>query len=141
MRLSEFWKNGINDLCMMPKHFFSFTLGFLSLVKIGQVIFVLQTLQSYVVFPAKNPTLLISGTVVTITSLSQWNVLDMRNISGGTLEQMMVINTLSILQFLLGWRTTAQKAKLKVKTEQEVDTEIVKMQTEINSLKSKLITH
>ena len=126
---------------MMPKHFFSFTLGFLSLVKIGQVIFVLQTLQSYVVFPAKNPTLLISGTVVTITSLSQWNVLDMRNISGGTLEQMMVINTLSILQFLLGWRTTAQKAKLKVKTEQEVDTEIVKMQTEINSLKSKLITH
>ncbi|MGQ0795033.1 MAG: hypothetical protein ACT4N5_02460 [Nitrosopumilaceae archaeon] len=141
MWLSEFWKNGINDLCMMPRHFFSFTLGFLSLVKIGQVIFILQTLQSYVIFPAKNPTLLISGSVVTITSLSQWNVFDMRNISGGTVEQMMIINTLSILQFLLGWRTIAKKAKLKVKTEQEIDTEIVKMQTEINSLKSKLVTH
>jgi hypothetical protein len=65
----------------------------------------------------------------------------MKNISGGTLEQMMIINTLSILQFLLGWRTIAKKAKLRVKTEQEIDSEIVKMQSEINSLKSRLVTH
>lgn len=92
-------------------------------------------------YPAKNPTLLISGSVVTITSLSQWNIFDMRNVSGGIVEQMMIINALSILQFLFGWRTTIKKARSKVKTEQEIDSRIIEMQSEISSLKSRLISH
>jgi len=61
---------------MISKPFLSFTLGFLSLSKIGQTNLILQTLESYIVHPVKNPTLLISGSVVTITSLSQWNIFD-----------------------------------------------------------------
>jgi len=93
------------------------------------------------VHPAKNPTLLISGSVVTITSLSQWNLFDMRNISGGTVEYMMIINALSLLQFLIGWRATAKKAKSEVKSEEEIDSKITEMQSEINSLKSRLVSH
>ncbi|MGI0003155.1 MAG: hypothetical protein ACRD91_02910 [Nitrosopumilaceae archaeon] len=126
---------------MIPKPFLSFTLGFLSLAKIGQANLIIQTLESYIVYPVKNPTLLISGSVVTITSLSQWNIFDMRNISGGTVEQMMIINALSLLQFLIGWRSTAKKAKSEVKSEQETDLKILEMQSEINSLKSKLMPH
>lgn len=121
---------------MIPKPFLPFSLVFLSLAKIGQTNFIIQTLESYIVYPAKNPTLLISGSVVTITSLSQWNIFDMRNVSGGTVEQMMIINALSLLQFLLGWRSTAKKAK----PEQEIDSKIIEMQSEIRSLKSRLIT-
>ena len=95
---------------MIPKSFLSFTLGFLALAKIGQANLIVQTLESYIVYPAKNPTLLISGSVVTITSLSQWNIFDMRNISGGTVEQMMIINALSLLQFLIGWRSKIGRA-------------------------------
>ncbi|MGI0008358.1 MAG: hypothetical protein ACRD92_01915 [Nitrosopumilaceae archaeon] len=126
---------------MIPKPFLSFTLGFLSLAKIGQANLIIQTLESYIVYPVKNPTLLISGSVVTITSLSQWNIFDMRNISGGTVEHMMIINALSLLQFLIGWRSTAKKAKSEVKSEQETDLKILEMQSEINSLKSKLMPH
>ena len=125
---------------MIPKPFLPFSLVFLSLSKIGQTSIIIQTLESYIVYPAKNPTLLISGSVVTITSLSQWNIFDMRNVSGGTVEQMMIINTLSILQFLLGWRTTIKKARSKVITEQEIDSKIIEMQSEISSLKSRLIS-
>ena len=126
---------------MIPKPFLSFTLGFLSLAKIGQTSLIIQTLENYIIYPAKNPTLLISGSVVTITSLSQWNLFDMRNISGGTVEQMMIINALSLLQFLIGWRTTAKKANPKVKSEQEIDSKISEMQLEINHLKSRLMHH
>ncbi|MGI0041436.1 MAG: hypothetical protein ACRD94_05675 [Nitrosopumilaceae archaeon] len=126
---------------MIPKPFLSFTLGFLSLAKIGQANLIIQTLESYIVYPVKNPTLLISGSVVTITSLSQWNIFDMRNISGGTVEHMMIINALSLLQFLIGWRSTAKKAKSEVKSEQETDLKILEMRSEINSLKSKLMPH
>ena len=125
---------------MIPKPFLPFSLVFLSLSKIGQTSIIIQTLESYIVYPAKNPALLISGSVVTITSLSQWNIFDMRNVSGGTVEQMMIINTLSILQFLLGWRTTIKKTRSKVKTEQEIDSKIIEMQSEISSLKSRLIS-
>jgi hypothetical protein len=126
---------------MILKPFLPFSLVFLSLSKIGQTNFIIQTLGSYIVYPAKNPTLLISGSVVTITSLSQWNIFDMRNVSGGIVEQMMIINALSILQFLFGWRTTIKKARSKVKTEQEIDSRIIEMQSEISSLKSRLISH
>jgi len=125
---------------MILKPFLPFSLVFLSLSKIGQTSIIIQTLESYIVYPAKNPALLISGSVVTITSLSQWNIFDMRNVSGGTVEQMMIINTLSILQFLLGWRTTIKKARSKVITEQEIDSKIIEMQSEISSLKSRLIS-
>jgi len=125
---------------MIPKPFLPFSLVFLSLSKIGQTSIIIQTLESYIVYPAKNPTLLISGSVVTITSLSQWNIFDMRNVSGGIVEQMMIINALSILQFILGWRTTIKKARSKVKTEQEIDSKIIEMQSEISSLKSRLIS-
>ena len=101
---------------MIPRPFLSFTLGFLSLAKIGQTNMIIQTLENYIVYPAKNPTLLISGSVMTITSLSQWNLFDMRNVSGGTVEQMMVVNALSLLQFLIGWRSTAKKAKSEIKS-------------------------
>lgn len=121
---------------MIPKPFLPFSLVFLSLSKIGQTSIIIQTLESYIVYPAKNPALLISGSVVTITSLSQWNIFDMRNVTGGTVEQMMIINTLSILQFLLGWRSTVKKAKPK----QEIDSKIIEMQSEISSLKSRLIS-
>ena len=126
---------------MIPRPFLSFTLGFLSLAKIGQSNMIIQTLENYIVYPAKNPALLISGSVVTITSLSQWNLFDMRNVSGGTVEQMMVVNALSLLQFLIGWRATAKKAKSEVKSEQETNSKITEMQSEINSLKSRLMSH
>ena len=126
---------------MIPKLFLFFTSGFLSWVKIGQTSLIIQTLENYIVFPAKNPTLLISGSVVTITSLSQWNIFDIKYFSGGNVEHMMIINALSVLQFLLGWRTTAKKAKSEVKSEQEIDSKISEMQSEINRLKSRLVTH
>ena len=125
---------------MILKPFLPFSLVFLSLSKIGQTSIIIQTLESYIVYPAKNPALLISGSVVTITSLSQWNIFDMRNVSGGIVEQMMIINALSILQFILGWRTTIKKARSKVITEQEIDSKIIEMQSEISSLKSRLIS-
>lgn len=89
-------------------------------------------------YPAKNPSLLISGSVMTITSLSQWNIFDIKYFSGGTVEQMMIINALSVLQFLLGWRSNA-KAKSEIKSEQEIDSKIIEMQSEINHLKSRLM--
>ena len=126
---------------MIPKPFLSFTLGFLALVKIGQTSLIIQTLENYIVFPAKNPTLLISGSVVTITSLSQWNIFDIKYFSGGNVEHMMIINALSVLQFLLGWRSTAKKVKSKVESEQVIDSKIAEMQSEINHLKSRLVSH
>ena len=92
-------------------------------------------------YPAKNPTLLISGSAVTITSLSQWNIFDIKYFFGGTVEHVMIINALSLLQFLLGWRTNAKKAKSEVETEQEIDSKISEIQSEINSLKSRLVFH
>ncbi len=89
-------------------------------------------------YPAKNPSLLISGSVMTITSLSQWNIFDIKYFSGGTVEQMMIINALSVLQFLLVWRSNA-KAKSEIKSEQEIDSKIIEMQSEINHLKSRLM--
>lgn len=126
---------------MIPKAFLFFTLGFLSLAKISYTNFIIQSLGSYLAYPAKNPTLLISGSVVTITSFNQWNLFDMRNIFGGTAEHMMVINALSILQFFVGWRAIAKKDKSEIKSEQETDSKIAAMQSEINSLKSKLVLH
>ena len=126
---------------MIPKPFLSFSLVFLSLYKIGQANIIIQTLETYVIYPARNPTLLISGSVVTITSLSQWNIFDIKYFSGGTVEHMMIINALSVLQFLLGWRTTAKKAKSAIKSEEEIDSKISEMQSEINSLKSRLVSH
>ena len=126
---------------MIPKPLLSFSLVFLSLCKIGQANIIIQTLGTYVIYPARNPTLLISGSVVTITSLSQWNIFDIKYFSGGTVEHMMIINALSVLQFLLGWRTTAKKAKSEVKSEQEIDSKISEMQSEINHLKSRLVSH
>ena len=126
---------------MIPNAFLSFTLGSLALVKIGQTRLIIQTLENYIIFPAKNPTLLISGSVVTITSLSQWNIFDIKYFSGGNVEQMMIINTLSVLQFLLGWRSTAKKAKTKVEPEQVIDSRIAEMQSEINHLKSRLVSN
>ena len=126
---------------MIPNAFLSFTLGFLALVKIGQTRLIIQTLENYIVFPAKNPTLLISGSVVTITSLSQWNIFDIKYFSAGNVEHMMIINALSVLQFLLGWRSTAKKAKTKVEPEQVIDSKIAEMQSEINHLKSRLVSN
>jgi len=126
---------------MIPRPFLSFTLGFLALSKIGQTNLIIQTLESHILYPAKNPTLLISGSVVAITSLSQWNIFDLRNMSGGTVEHMMIINALSVLQFLIGWRTTAKKAKSEVKSDQEIDSKIIELQSEINHLKSRLNPH
>src|SRR3990172_13199922 len=126
---------------MILKPFLPFSVVILSLAKIGQTSIIIQTLESYIVYPAKNPALLISGSVVTITSLSQWNIFDMRNVSGGTVEQMMIINALSVLQFLIGWRTTVKKAKSEVKSGEEIDSKIIELQSEINHLKSRLIPH
>jgi hypothetical protein len=100
----------------------------------------MHTLENYVIFPARNPTLLISGSVVTITSLSQWNIFDVKNFSGGTVEHMMIINALSVVQFIVGWRTAAKKARSE-RSEQEIDSKILEMQSEINSLKSRLVIH
>lgn len=124
---------------MIPKPFLSFSLVLLSLSKIGQTGIIIRALENYVVFPVKNPTLLISGSVVTITSLSQWNVFDIKYLSGGTVEHMMIINALSVIQFIFGWRTNAKKAKSESETEKEIDSKISEMQSEINSLKSKLV--
>lgn len=124
---------------MIPKPFLSFSLVLLSLSKIGQTGIIIRVLENYVVFPVKNPTLLISGSVVTITSLSQWNVFDIKYLSGGTVEHMMIINALSVIQFIFGWRTNAKKAKSESETEKEIDSKISEMQSEINSLKSKLV--
>ena len=126
---------------MIPKPFLSFSLAFLSLSKIGQTSIIIQALGNYLVYPAKNPTLLISGSVVTITSLSQWNIFDIKYFSGGTIEHMMIINALSVMQFLLMWRTNAKKEKSEVETEKEIDSKISEMQSEINSLKSRLLSH
>lgn len=126
---------------MIPKPFLSFSLLFLSLSKIGQTGIIIRTLGNYVIFPARNPTLLISGSVVTITSLSQWNIFDIKNFSGGTVEHMMIVNALSVVQFIIGWRSAAKKAKSEVKSEQEIDSKISEMQSEINSLKSRLVLH
>lgn len=100
----------------------------------------IQSLESYIIYPAKNPTLLISGSVVTMTSLSQWNLFDVKYITGRNVEQMMIVNTLSILQFLICWKVTAKKAKSE-NSEQEIDSKITKMQSEINYLKSGLLSH
>jgi hypothetical protein len=126
---------------MTPKPFLSFSLLFLSLSKIGQSNIIIQALENYLVYPAKNPTLLISGSVVTMTSLSQWNIFDIKYFSGGTIEHMMIINTLSVIQFLLMWRTNAKKEKSEVETEKVIDSRISEMQSEINSLKSRLVPH
>jgi hypothetical protein len=125
---------------MIPKPFLSF-LVLLSLSKIGQTGIIIQTLENYLVYPAKNPALLIFGSVVTVTSLSQWNIFDIKYFSGGTVEHMMIINTLSVIQFLLMWRTNAKKAKSEVETEKVIDSRISEMQSEINSLKSRLVAH
>ena len=101
---------------MIPKPLLSFSLVFLSLCKIGQTHLIVQTLENYIVHPAKNPTLLISGSTVIITSLSQWNVFDIKYFSGGIVEHMMIVNALSLLQFLIGWRSTAKKAKSEIKS-------------------------
>lgn len=124
---------------MIPKPFLSFSLVLLSLSKIGQTGIIIRALENYVVFPVKNPTMLISGSVVTITSLSQWNVFDIKYLSGGIVEHMMIINALSVIQFIFGWRTNAKKAKSESETEKEIDSKISEMQSEINSLKSKLV--
>jgi len=126
---------------MIPKPFLSFSLLFLSLSKIGQTGIIIRTLENYLILPARNPTLLISGSVVTITSLSQWNIFDIKNFSGGTVEHMMIVNALSVVQFIIGWRSAAKKAKSEVKSEQEIDSKISEMQSEINSLKSRLVLH
>ena len=125
----------------MQKPLLSFSLVFLFLSKIGQTGIIIQTLENYLVYPARNPTLLISGSVVTITSLSQWNIFDIKYISGGTVEHMMIVNALSVVQFIISWRSSTKKAKSEVKSEQEIDSKILEMQSEINSLKSRLISH
>lgn len=69
----------------------------------------MQTLKNYIVHPAKNTTLLISGCVITLNSLNQWNIFDIKYVLGGNVEQMMVVNVLTIFQFFLGWRAIAKK--------------------------------
>lgn len=126
---------------MIPKPLLSFSLAFLSLSKIGQASIIIQTLENYIVYPTKNPALLISGSIVTITSLSQWNIFDIKYFSGGTIEHMMIINALSVIQFLLVLRANAKKEKSEVETEKGIDSRISEMQSEINSLKSRLVPH
>ena len=103
---------------------------------------IMPMLENYIVHPAKNPALLISGSVVTLTSLNQWNIFDIRYISGGSIEYVMIVNVLSVLQFLIGWKTTAKKAKPELEeTRQESDTKIMRLQSEINELRSRLVPH
>ncbi len=89
---------------MIPKSFPSFAVP---LSKINQDN-ITQTLENYILHPAKNPSLLISGSVITMTSLSQWNIFDIKNVTGGNVECMMLVNTLSVLQFVLGWKSKAK---------------------------------
>ena len=54
----------------------------------------------------------------------------------------MIVNALSVLQFLIGWKTTAKKAKPELEeTRQEDDTKIMRLQSEINELRSRLVPH
>ena len=123
---------------MTTKPFF-FTLAFFPLLKIGQSSFVTQILGSYL-YPARNPSMLISGSMVTLTALNQWNIFNIHYIFGGSLEQMMIINVLSVMQFILGWRTAAKKDRSEIASEQKVDSKITTLQLEISELKSKLAT-
>lgn len=95
---------------------------------------------SYVAYPAKNPSLFISGSVVTLTSLNQWNLFDVKSLFGGSVEQMMVLNALSIVQFIIGCRATMKKDKMEIASEHKVDSKILSLQTEISELKSRLVT-
>lgn len=54
---------------------------------------------------------------------------------------MMIINALSVIQFLLVLRANAKKEKSEVETEKGIDSRISEMQSEINSLKSRLVPH
>ena len=101
-----------------------------------------QTLENYIVHPARNPSLLISGSVITMTSLSQWNLFDIKYITGGNVEYMMLVNTLSVLQFVLGWRSKAKKPKSEIKElNSKIDSKILALQSEVNHLKSELMYH
>lgn len=97
---------------MMSRSFFPFVLVFLSLSKYGNANLMMQTLKTYIVHPAKNTALLITGSVLTLNSLNQWNLFDIKYISGGQVEQMMVVNVLAIFQFFLGWKAIATKKQV-----------------------------
>ena len=126
---------------MIPKSFPFFTISFLSLSKIGHDNMITQTIENYVVHPAKNPSLLISGSVITMTSLSQWNIFDIKYITGGNVECMMLVNTLSVLQFVLGWKSKAKKPKSDFKPDSKIDSKILALESEVNHLKSERISH
>lgn len=96
---------------MMTKSYFFFISLFLPISKTSNSSLILHSLEHYIKSPVKNPTLLISGSVVTITSLSQWGIFDIRYLFGGNIEQTMIVNTLAIVQFIIGWRATARKVK------------------------------
>ena len=126
---------------MNPKPFLFF-MQFLPLSKLYHVNMMMPLLENYIVHPAKNPALLISGSVVTLTSLNQWNIFDIRYISGGSIEYVMIVNALSVLQFLIGWKATTKKVKPELEeTRQESDTKIMRLQSEINELRSRLVPH
>ena len=119
-----------------------FTIYFMSLSKIRHNNMITQTLENYIVHPARNPSLLISGSVITMTSLSQWNLFDIKYITGGNVEYMMLVNTLSVLQFVLGWRSKAKKPKSEIKElNSKIDSKILALQSEVNHLKSELMYH
>lgn len=122
---------------MTTKPFF-FTLALFPLSKIGQSSFMTQIFGNYL-FLIRNPNMLISGSVVTLNSLNQWNIFNINYIFGGSMEQMMIINVLSVLQFMLGWRTAAKKDKSEITSEQKVDSKITTLQLEISELKSRLV--
>lgn len=117
-----------------------FTFVFVPLSKIGHHNLFAHIMESYLAYPVRNPSLLISGSVVTLTSLNQWNIFDIRHITGGNVEQMMIVNALSIIQFVIGWRASAKKEKTKHDSEQDMDSKILSLQSEISTLKSKLVS-
>ena len=124
---------------MMSRSVFPFVLVFLSLSKYGNANLMMQTLKTYILHPAKNTTLLISGSVVTLNSLNQWNIFDIKYILGANVEQMMIVNILAICQFFLGWRAIATKPKSETnESDQEINSKITTLQSEIYVLKSKL---
>lgn len=120
-----------------------FTQGMLlPLSKIGHVNdYMILTLENYLARPVRNTSLLISGSVITLNSLNQWHVFDIGTISGGSVEQTMIINALSILQFFIGWQTIAKKKESKTddkEPEQEIDSKIITLQSEIDAIKLRL---
>lgn len=123
---------------MMSRSFFPFAPVFSSLSKHSNTNLMMQTLKNYIAHPPQNASLLISGSVVMLNSLNQWNVFDIKYILGTNVEPMMIVNVLAICQFFLGWRAIATKPKSETnESDQEINSKITTLQSEIYVLKSK----